>query len=181
MNLGGSIATAGGVVFIGATNDARFRAFESRSGKVLWEATLEASAHTSPITYMGRDGRQYVAVMASGGGGFLGSQVSNSLVAFALPDVLRKPLPPSVTQRGNRPAPEAAGEPRPLPPGGAKALVEKTCGSGCHTMDAVNGQRLNEAQWNAMVRSMVARGAQASDAQVRVIVDYLTKTLGSGH
>ena len=109
LNLGGSIATAGGVVFIGATNDARFRAFESRSGKLLWEATLEASAHTSPITYMGRDGRQYVAVMASGGGGFLGSQVSNSLVAFALPDVLRKPLPPSVTQRGNRPAPEAGG------------------------------------------------------------------------
>ena len=181
LNLGGSIATAGGVVFIGATNDGRFRAFESRSGKVLWEATLEASAHTSPITYMGRDGRQYVAVMASGGGGFLGSQVSNSLVAFALPDVLRKPLPPSVTQRRNRPAPEAAGEPRPLPPGGAKALVEKTCGSGCHTMDAVNGQRLNEAQWNAMVRNMVARGAQASDAQVRVIVDYLTKTLGSSH
>ena len=48
-------------------------------------------------------------------------------------------------------------------------------------MDAVNGQRLNEAQWNAMVRNMVARGAQASDAQVRVIVDYLTKTLGSSH
>jgi quinoprotein glucose dehydrogenase len=72
LSLGGSIATAGGLVFIGATNDSRFRAFDSKTGKVLWEVKLEASAHTSPITYMGRDGRQYVALMASGGGGFLG-------------------------------------------------------------------------------------------------------------
>ena len=64
--LGGSIATAGGLVFIGATNDARFRAFDSKAGKVLWEAKLEANGHTSPITYMGRDGRQYVALMAGG-------------------------------------------------------------------------------------------------------------------
>ena len=69
LNLGGSIATAGGLVFIGATNDSRFRAFDSKSGRLLWETRVEASA-TSPITYMGRDGRQYVAVMAAGGGAF---------------------------------------------------------------------------------------------------------------
>ena len=108
--------------------------------------------------------------------------MSNSLVAFALPDVLRKPLPAfGYAAQGPTRHRKPRGEPRPLPPGGAKALVEKTCGSGCHSMDVVNGQRMNEAQWNAMVRSMVARGAQASDAQVRVIVDYLAKTLGSSH
>ena len=94
----GSIATAGGLVFIGATNDARFRAFDSKTGKLLWEEKLEASGHTSPITYMGRDGRQYVALMAAGGGAFLGGPLSNSLVAFALPDVSRKPLPVSVSK-----------------------------------------------------------------------------------
>lgn len=87
VNLGGSIATAGGIVFIAATNDSRFRAFDSRTGKLLWEAKLEASGHTSPITYMGRDGKQYIALMATGGGGFLGGGLSNSLVTFALPDI----------------------------------------------------------------------------------------------
>src|SRR5262249_20356879 len=87
VNLGGSIATAGGLVFIAAANDSRFRAFDSKTGKVLWETRLEASGHTSPITYMGRDGRQYVALMAAGGGGFLGGGLSNTLVAFGLPDV----------------------------------------------------------------------------------------------
>ncbi|PYT20527.1 MAG: hypothetical protein DMG58_33905, partial [Acidobacteria bacterium] len=86
------------MVFIGATNDSRFRAFDSKTGKRLWEEKLEASGHTIPITYMGRDGRQYVALMAEGGGAFLGGGLSNSLVAFALPDVSRKPLPVSVTK-----------------------------------------------------------------------------------
>ena len=98
LNLGGSIATAGGLVFIGATNDSRFRAFDSKSGKLLWETKLEASGHSSPITYTGRDGRQYVVLMAAGGGAFLGGGLSNTLVAFALPDIPRKPLPASVTK-----------------------------------------------------------------------------------
>src|SRR5262249_44655802 len=52
--------------------------------------------HSSPVTYMGRDGRQYVALMAEGGCEFLGGGLSNSLVAFSLPDVPQKPLPQSV-------------------------------------------------------------------------------------
>jgi quinoprotein glucose dehydrogenase len=63
---GGSIATASGLVFIAGTIDKRFRAFESRTGKVLWETTLDAEGHTSPMTYMGRDGKQYVAIVSSG-------------------------------------------------------------------------------------------------------------------
>ena len=185
VNLGGSIATAGGLVFIGATNDSRFRAFESKTGKLLWETKLEASGHTSPITYMGRDGRQYVALMAEGGGAFLGGGFSNSLVAYALPDISRKPLPTSVSKAVAAAAAARRGMPKvgafapvELPAGGAKALVEKTCGTGCHSVEVVTSQRMNEKEWNAVVQSMVARGAQASDAEVKVIVDYLAKTLG---
>ena len=84
LNLGGSIATASGLVFIGATNDSRFRAFDSRTGKQLWTEKIDASAYTVPITYLGRDGKQYVAVTA-GGGSFWASPTSDSIVAFALP------------------------------------------------------------------------------------------------
>jgi quinoprotein glucose dehydrogenase len=66
LNLGGPIATAGGLVFIAATNDKRFRAFDSRTGRELWAAKLDMSAHAVPITYQGKDGRQYVAVVAAG-------------------------------------------------------------------------------------------------------------------
>jgi glucose dehydrogenase len=83
-NLGGGISTAGGLVFIGATNDAHFRAFETKTGKLVWDTELDASAHGLPITYQGRDGRQYVAV-AAGGGSYLGSPAGSKLVAFALP------------------------------------------------------------------------------------------------
>ena len=181
LNLGGSIATAGGLVFIGATNDSRFRAFDSRKGKLIWETQLEASAHSSPITYMGRDGRQYVAVMAAGGGAFLSGGLSNTLVAFALPDVARKPLPVLTAQF--KTTPSQSGEasvspsvPLTLPPGGAKALMEKTCGTACHSLDTVTSQRMNAKQWNAIVQNMIARGAQASDPEANVIVDYLAKT-----
>jgi quinoprotein glucose dehydrogenase len=84
-NLGGSIATAGGLVFIGATDDSRFRAFDSRTGKELWVAKIDAGAHSAPMTYMGKDGKQYVVVTATGGG-FLGDPSSaDSVIAFALP------------------------------------------------------------------------------------------------
>jgi quinoprotein glucose dehydrogenase len=184
LNLGGSIATAGGLVFIGATNDSRFRAFDSKSGKLRWEAKLEASAHSSPITYMGRDGRQYVAIMAAGGGAFLGGGLSNTLVAYALPDVTRKPLPVSKAVVGSATAkretpPAGSSAPTLLPAGGAKALVEKTCGTQCHSVEVVTSQRMSAKEWNVIVQNMVARGAQASDPEVKAIVEYLGKTFGS--
>jgi glucose dehydrogenase len=184
LNRGGSIATAGGLVFIGATNDSRFRAFDSKSGKLLWEERLEASAHSSPITYLGRDGRQYVAVMAAGGGAFLGGGLSNTLVAFALPDAPRKPLPVSVSKAVAAAATARRGTPMVgayapvmLLEDDAKALVEKTCGTGCHSLEVVTSQRMNEKEWNAIVQNMVARGARASDPEVVAIVEYLAKTL----
>ena len=83
-NIGGSIATASGLLFIGATIDCRFRAFESRTGKQLWETQLDACAHSVPMTFMGKDRRQYV-VVAAGGGSFLGAAPGSKIFAFALP------------------------------------------------------------------------------------------------
>ena len=85
-NLGGSIVTAGGLVFIGATTDSRFRAFDARTGEQLWATELEASAHATPVTYLGKKtGKQFV-VIAAGGGGYFRGKVSDTLAAFALPD-----------------------------------------------------------------------------------------------
>jgi quinoprotein glucose dehydrogenase len=84
LNIGGSIATASGLIFIGATIDCRFRAFESRTGKQLWETELPACAHTTPMTFLGKDSRQYV-VVAAGGGSFLGAAPGTKILAFALP------------------------------------------------------------------------------------------------
>ncbi len=84
-NIGGPISTASGLVFIGASDDARFRAFETATGKMLWEYRLPAAAHATPITYRGKDGRQYVAITATGGS-FLDSPLTGDvLMAFALP------------------------------------------------------------------------------------------------
>ena len=82
-NIGGTIATATAVVFIGGTIDGRFRAFDADNGAVLWETTLDASAHATPMTFMGRNGRQYV-VIAAGGDGLLVSPPGSNIVAFAL-------------------------------------------------------------------------------------------------
>ena len=79
---GGPIVTAGGVVFIAATQDEKFRAFDSRSGALLWETTLPAAGYATPSTYM-IAGRQYVVIAA--GGGKLGTKSGDSYVAFALP------------------------------------------------------------------------------------------------
>lgn len=86
MNMGGPIVTAGGLVFIGATADHRFRAFDSKTGRELWVTDLEFSAHSVPITYMGKDGKQYVAIIEAGG--YLSDRpasTNESLVVFALP------------------------------------------------------------------------------------------------
>ena len=82
---GGSIATAGGLVFIGATDDNRFRAFDAKTGKELWTVKLGAAAHATPSTYQGRDGRQYVVITSTGGGFLDDPTTDDSITAFALP------------------------------------------------------------------------------------------------
>jgi quinoprotein glucose dehydrogenase len=82
-NIGGSIVTAGGVIFVAATQDKYFRAVEESSGKVLWETHLPAGGHATPMTYLGRDGVQYVLISAGGSGGF-GTGADDSLIAYRL-------------------------------------------------------------------------------------------------
>jgi quinoprotein glucose dehydrogenase len=83
-NYGGGIVTAGGLLFIGATNyDKKFRAFDKATGKVLWETTLEAAANATPVVYE-VSGRQYVAIGA--GGGKWGNPSGGTYYAFALPE-----------------------------------------------------------------------------------------------
>jgi quinoprotein glucose dehydrogenase len=60
----GPTVTAGGLVFVGATNDRRFRAFDAKTGKEIWTAMLEANANANPMSYRGRSGKQHVAVVA---------------------------------------------------------------------------------------------------------------------
>jgi quinoprotein glucose dehydrogenase len=82
-NYGGPLVTAGGVVFIGATNfDKQFRAFDKATGTLLWQATLPFSGNATPATYE-VDGRQFV-VIAAGGGKDLKSKSGGVYVAFAL-------------------------------------------------------------------------------------------------
>jgi len=66
-NSGGSVATGGGVLFIAASQDKMFRALESRTGKELWSTELPTSANATPLTYLGKDGKQYVAIVSRGG------------------------------------------------------------------------------------------------------------------
>jgi quinoprotein glucose dehydrogenase len=70
----GPTVTAGGLVFVGATDDRRFRAFDAKTGKELWTTKLPASGNANPMTYQAKNGKQYVAIVAT-----------NQLVVFALP------------------------------------------------------------------------------------------------
>jgi quinoprotein glucose dehydrogenase len=73
-NIGGSVATVSGLLFIGATDDQRFHAYESKTGKLLWETKLPANGYANPISYLGRDGKQYVVIVAQ-----------ETVVAYRLP------------------------------------------------------------------------------------------------
>lgn len=82
MNYGGAVTTAGGVIFIAATADEKLRAFEKSRGKLLWEYQLPAGGYATPSTYM-KDGRQYVVIVA-GGGGKNKTPSGDYIMAFAL-------------------------------------------------------------------------------------------------
>jgi quinoprotein glucose dehydrogenase len=78
-NVGGSgsagpTVTAGGLVFVAATDDRRFRAFDSKTGKELWVTKLDAPGNANPMTYQAMNGKQYVAIVAT-----------NAVVVYALP------------------------------------------------------------------------------------------------
>lgn len=84
MTYGGCVATAGGVVFVGATADELFRAFDADSGKELWSYKLPAGGYAVPSVYE-VDGKQYI-VIAAGGGNRIGTPSGDAYVAFSLAD-----------------------------------------------------------------------------------------------
>ena len=81
-NYGGPIITAGGVLFIGASLDEYFRAFDMKTGKELFRHKLPAGGYSTPATYS-VDGRQFVVIAS--GGGKMGTKSGDAYVAFALP------------------------------------------------------------------------------------------------
>lgn len=85
MMLGGPVVTAGGLIFIAATMDDRFRAFDVETGTELWRADLPTGGQATPMTYRAPSGRQFVLV-AAGGSAFLSRPPGDQLTAFALPD-----------------------------------------------------------------------------------------------
>ena len=83
-NYGGPAVTAGGLLFIAATSDSKFRAFNKRTGKLLWETTLPACGFATPAVYE-LNGKQYVVIAC--GGGKLNTLSGDSYIAFALPSI----------------------------------------------------------------------------------------------
>lgn len=81
-NYGGPVVTAGGLVFIAATKDEQIRAFDARTGQLLWQAALPAGGYATPSTYA-VNGRQFVVIAC--GGGKMGTKSGDAYVAFSLP------------------------------------------------------------------------------------------------
>lgn len=85
-NMGGSVITASGLIFIGATTDNYLRAFDLKTGAELWKTRLPAGGQATPMTYrLSERGKQYV-VIAAGGHKYLGTKLGDYLVAYTLPD-----------------------------------------------------------------------------------------------
>ena len=85
---GGGIVTAGGLIFIGATRDEKFRAFDKDTGEILWEFQLPVGGYATPATYA--VGNQQYVVIAAGGGGMQGTKSGDYYYAFKLPDSMEK-------------------------------------------------------------------------------------------
>ncbi len=81
-NYGGPVVTAGGLVFIAATKDEKLRAFDKRTGELLWTTTLPAGGYATPAVYEA-GGRQFVVIAA--GGGKMGTPSGDSYLAYRLP------------------------------------------------------------------------------------------------
>jgi quinoprotein glucose dehydrogenase len=90
LSLGGPMMTASGLTFVAGTVDAAVRAFNSDDGKELWVGELPTSARSTPMTYQGADGRQYLIVCAGGHGVKELQPLGDYVVAFALEDVTTK-------------------------------------------------------------------------------------------
>jgi len=179
-NMGGSIVTAGGLVFIAATTDSKFRAFDSRTGEELWMTRLEATGDSVPMTFMGRDGKQYVVIAAGGTNRFrmlanTADKTADGLIAFSLSE---KQEVASATQADRsvsaRSREAATGNQESLPDGDGKAIVVRMC-TKCHGATVFATLGMNRAGWENEVAAMVDKGAVGTDDELRRVIDYLAK------
>ena len=81
-NYGGPVATEGGLIFIGASKDEYFRAFDKYTGEELWKYKLPAGGYATPASYA-IDGKQFIVIAC--GGGKMGTKPGDSYIAFSLP------------------------------------------------------------------------------------------------
>jgi quinoprotein glucose dehydrogenase len=180
---GGSTSTAGGLVFTGVSYDGKFRAFDSKSGEELWTYYMGADSNSVPISYLGKDGKQYVAVFASAGDHK--PQLPGRLFVFALSPngesttTQRTNPPRPLTVAGNAfPTPAAStGKNIALPGASGKTVVERMC-TPCHGLENIVRSRKTAKEWGDVVDDMISRGAQGTDAEIDQVIDYLSKNFG---
>jgi glucose dehydrogenase/cytochrome c5 len=196
-NIGGSIVTAGGLVFIAATTDSKFRAFDSRTGAVLWMTKLDSSGTTVPMTYLGRDGRQYVVVAAGGTNRFrmianTADKNADALIAFALPSpqesrvgaqaAAKNPSSPNgatasaviSARTGSSGVVANAANAAALPEGEGKAIVLSVC-TKCHGTANFSTLHMSRTGWEDEVEDMKGKGAIGTQDDFNKIIDYLAK------
>ena len=150
---GGLLVTAGGLVFAGS-GDHALHAIDKGTGEDLWTyPTGELKCNGSPMTYRVA-GRQFVVIAVGGPG------VGARLLAFALPlpGATGLPRPPLQNNRGN-------------------LQVQRICGE-CHAFEIATRTRHTRKQWEALIESMIAKGAKVSDEDFDAIAEYLTAHFG---
>jgi mono/diheme cytochrome c family protein len=187
----------------GATVDSRFRAFDTRTGKEVWSVSVPAPAASTPITYKGKSGRQYV-VVPDGGPGTLGvpghfASYHEVLSAYALPRPGEAPVDlsqfaPMPMQFPPRPPGGAAGAANSAaatvptassqgagtdPPAGGAGKEEFTsmCGQ-CHGVSTAIAVRRTPDAWHDLIQDMRARGAQGDNAKAARVQEYLSHYFG---
>ena len=188
INLGGSLATAGGLVFVGATSmgysqgqqdDPVLRALDSRTGLEVWRARLPAGVDASPMSFTGKSGRQYVVTAASGrpDGGI-------ALIAFALPrpgekgvDIHPAPLHRLAPGATANVPPTVVARPEDVPPGDGGDDVARVC-TVCHSIGTTTGAPRGAKAWSATVDEMRVRGAAMDDATAARIKAYMAAHFG---
>jgi hypothetical protein len=148
----------------------------------LWAARLDATGNATPITYLGRDGQQYVVIAAGGPAhlrnvGDTSNDNADSVIAFSLKGREPEPTAPPVISRtppaNLAPAPVVTLE---LPDGDARPLVVQMCGK-CHGVATFAAHRMSRDEWKAEVDDMVARGMPGTPEEIQRVLDYLAANL----
>ena len=187
-NIGGPIVTAGGLVFIAATTDSKFRAFDARTGSELWVTKMDASGTAVPMTYMARNGKQYVVVAAGGTNRFrmianTADQNSDALIAFALPDKQESgpgrqanslTSSPGATTSASSGGTASTAPAAALPEGEGRASVIAIC-TQCHGPTTFSTLRMSRAAWENEVEDMKDKGAAGTDEDFKRVIDYLAR------